>query len=59
MKDPEFIELLNLYVDHEITSVDAARLEAEVAQNPARAVIITMRRPKRSPNMPASNAPTA
>ncbi len=39
MNDTEFIELLNLYVDHEITSADAARLEAEVAQNPARARI--------------------
>jgi hypothetical protein len=39
MNDTEFIELLNLYVDHEITSADAARLEAEVAQNPSRARI--------------------
>jgi len=39
MKDSEFIELLNLYVDHEITSVDAARLEAEVARNSKRAGI--------------------
>jgi hypothetical protein len=39
MKDSEFIDLLNLYVDHEITPVDAARLEAEVAQNPSRARI--------------------
>ncbi len=31
MKESEFIELLNLYIDHEITSEDAARgLEAEV-----------------------------
>jgi hypothetical protein len=37
MNESEFIELLNLYVDHEITSADAARLEAEVAANPARA----------------------
>jgi len=36
MNDPEFIELLNLYVDHEISSEDAARLEAEVQRNPAR-----------------------
>lgn len=36
MKDPEFIELLNLYLDHEISAADAARLEAEVQGNPAR-----------------------
>ncbi len=36
MKDSEFIELLNLYLDHEIPSADAARLEAEVQHNPAR-----------------------
>lgn len=36
MKDSEFIELLNLYLDHEITAADAARLEAEVQINPAR-----------------------
>ena len=36
MKESEFIELLNLYVDHEIGAEDAVRLEAEVASNPAR-----------------------
>jgi anti-sigma factor RsiW len=36
MKDSEFIELLNLYLDHEISTDDAARLEAEVQNNPAR-----------------------
>jgi len=36
MKDSEFIELLNLYLDHEISAADAARLEAEVLGNPAR-----------------------
>lgn len=36
MKDTEFLELLNLYLDHEITAADAARLEAEVSANPAR-----------------------
>jgi hypothetical protein len=36
MKDSEFTELLNLYLDHEITAADAARLEAEVQSNPAR-----------------------
>jgi hypothetical protein len=36
MNDTEFIELLNLYLDHEISAADAARLEAEVQTNPAR-----------------------
>lgn len=36
MKDSEFIELLNLYLDHEISPADATRLEAEVLGNPAR-----------------------
>ncbi len=36
MKDSEFIELLNLYLDHEITAADAARLETEVQSNPER-----------------------
>lgn len=36
MKDSEFIELLNLYLDHEIAAEDTARLEAEVQSNPAR-----------------------
>lgn len=36
MKDSEFIELLNLYLDHEISAADAARLEAEVQSNPQR-----------------------
>lgn len=36
MKDSEFIELLNLYLDHEISASDAARLEAEVQSNPER-----------------------
>lgn len=36
MKDAEFIELLNLYLDHEISAEDAERIEAEVQQNPAR-----------------------
>ena len=36
MKDSEFIALLNLYLDHEISAADAARLEAEVQVNPAR-----------------------
>jgi hypothetical protein len=36
MKDTEFTELLNLYLDHEISAADAARLESEVQTNPAR-----------------------
>jgi hypothetical protein len=36
MNDTEFIELLNLYLDHEISTADAARLEAEVQTNIAR-----------------------
>lgn len=36
MKDSEFIQLLNLYLDHEISAADSARLEAEVQVNPAR-----------------------
>jgi hypothetical protein len=36
MKDTEFIDLLNLYLDHEISPADAARLEAEVQTNAAR-----------------------
>ncbi len=36
MKESEFVELLNLYIDHEISREDAARLEAEVASSPER-----------------------
>jgi hypothetical protein len=36
MKDKEFIELLNLYLDHEISAADATRLEVEVQRNPER-----------------------
>jgi hypothetical protein len=36
MKDSEFIELLNLYLDHEISSAESARLEAEVTRSPER-----------------------
>ncbi|MEY4940553.1 MAG: hypothetical protein RIQ93_2288 [Verrucomicrobiota bacterium] len=36
MKDSEFIELLNLYLDQEISPADATRLEAEVLGNTAR-----------------------
>jgi hypothetical protein len=36
MNDNEFIELLNLYVDQEISPEDAVRLESEVVSNPQR-----------------------
>jgi hypothetical protein len=36
MKDSEFIELLNLYLDHEIDAEDVGRLEAEVNSGPER-----------------------
>jgi hypothetical protein len=36
MNDAEFMELLNLYLDHEIGPDKAALLEAEVARDPAR-----------------------
>ncbi len=36
MNDSEFLEILNLYLDHEISPADAARLEAEVQANPGR-----------------------
>ena len=36
MKESEFIELLNLYLDHEIDPADAARLEAEVQRDARR-----------------------
>ena len=34
MKNTEFIELINLYLDHELPPADCARLEAEVKANP-------------------------
>jgi len=36
MKESKFIELLNLYVDHQISASDAALLEAEIQRNPER-----------------------
>lgn len=36
MKDSKFIELLNLYVDHQISPADAAWLENEIQQKPER-----------------------
>jgi anti-sigma factor RsiW len=34
MKETKFIELLNLYVDHQISPAEAEQLEAEVRSNP-------------------------
>lgn len=36
MKDQRFTELLNLYLDREISAVEAAELEAEISREPAR-----------------------
>ena len=36
MKDSEFMEILNLYLDHEVSAADTVRLEAEVMSNPQR-----------------------
>lgn len=36
MKESRFIELLNLYVDQELSPAEAAELEAEIAASPAR-----------------------
>ncbi len=36
MKDQRFTELLNLHLDHELTPVEAAELEAEMQRAPAR-----------------------
>ena len=36
MKDTKFIELLNLYLDHQISETESAQLEAEIRSNPAR-----------------------
>ena len=36
MKESKFIELLNLYVDHQITAADAALLETEIQRSPER-----------------------
>lgn len=41
MKESRYIELLNLYVDHQLTPVEAAELEAEVHRNPERRRIYT------------------
>jgi hypothetical protein len=39
MKESEFLELLNLYLDHEISPADALRLEQEVMSNPSRRAV--------------------
>lgn len=36
MNEPRFIELLNLYVDQQLSAEEASELEAEIQQNPAR-----------------------
>lgn len=36
MTDSKFTELLNLYLDHELSGEEAAQLEAEIQRNPAR-----------------------
>lgn len=36
MKESRYIELLNLYVDHQLTPAEASELEAEVQRNPER-----------------------
>jgi len=39
MKDHRFIELLNLYIDRQITVAETAELEAEIQQNPKRQAV--------------------
>ena len=39
MKDNRFIELLNLYIDRQITVAETAELEAEIQQNPKRQAV--------------------
>lgn len=39
MKDHRFIELLNLYIDRQITVAETAELEAEIQQNPDRQAV--------------------
>jgi hypothetical protein len=39
MKDNRFIELLNLYIDRQITAAETAELEAEMQDNPRRRAI--------------------
>ena len=39
MKDNRFIELLNLYIDRQITAEETAELEAEIQENPKRQAV--------------------
>jgi hypothetical protein len=39
MKDNRFVELLNLYIDRQITVAETAELEAEIQQNPKRQAV--------------------
>lgn len=39
MKDQRFIELLNLYIDRQITAEETTELEAEMQQNPSRQAV--------------------
>ncbi len=39
MKDNRFIDLLNLYIDRQITAAETAELEAEIQQNPKRQAV--------------------
>ncbi len=39
MKDQRFIELLNLYIDRQITAEETAELEAEIQHDPARQAV--------------------
>ncbi len=39
MKDHRFIELLNLYIDRQITVAETTELEAEIQQNPSRQAV--------------------
>jgi negative regulator of sigma E activity len=39
MKDSRFIELLNLYIDRQITAEETAELEAEIQQHPKRRAV--------------------
>ncbi len=39
MKDQRFIELLNLYIDRQITAGETAELETEIQQNPSRQAV--------------------
>ena len=39
MKDNRFIELVNLYIDRQITAAETAELEAEMQSNPQRRAV--------------------